>query len=130
MQIFLYVQRIVEVNRDFLSGKVNLSVKCKQFGIQSSEKIESDIDWNREYAIFDLKVICPLSIESVVKMEQNPWIVELYNTDLNESLVGILKLPLNQIPIMIFDQASPSNYIKLLNSSLNPIIIHEGDFVF
>lgn len=31
--------------------------------------MESDIGWNKDFPVFDMRVICPMSIESVLKME-------------------------------------------------------------
>jgi hypothetical protein len=94
MQLFLHVQRLVGVNREVVPGKRNFSVKCKPFGGGGTEKVESDVVWGRDNPAFDLRVVCPMSIESVMRMEQAPWIIELYNTEIRANLAGILKLSL------------------------------------
>lgn len=47
----------------------------------------------------DLKVICPVTLDSLNKMEFIPWVIELWQigNDTKESLVGVTKLDLSQI---------------------------------
>ena len=95
MQLFLHVSRTVEVNREVLPGRLNLQVKCKQYGVAASDRLESHVMWNRQCPDFDLRVVSPMNLEVLMKTAETPWIIELYTVGASVSLVGIVKLRLD-----------------------------------
>lgn len=72
-----------------------------------------------------MKVICPVSVETVQKMERISWTVELWSDD---KLLGTTKLNLEQIYDQVFEQLSPESYLRYLRGNLYPLVLYDGDF--
>ncbi|CAD8200457.1 unnamed protein product [Paramecium pentaurelia] len=134
-QLYLNIGKLIHLNQVLCQEKIedeqiNLYLKFKSYGTQ--EINQTPTNWNTSKWFINYNVRCPITITSLNKMENFPWILELWakHTQTNQDiLVGIARLSLTAISALILN-SNPLVVIQTLRSNLSPQILFDEDIPF